>query len=68
MNRKQWQMVEELRQENKEMKEELVKLKADWDTAPEWAVKHLIESFYIDEYNQTKGVIRIEERRPEVKE
>ena len=51
--------------ENKRLRAELVAITPNWDDAPEWAVRHIIESFYLDGFNETGKPVRIEERRPE---
>ena len=48
-----------------QLRAELAALKPSWDDAPEWAVRHIIESFYLDGFNETGKPVRIEERRPE---
>ena len=66
MNRKQWQMVEELRQENKKLKEELSEFRADWSEAPSWASKFITDTYFLDGTGQAGVMVRNEERRPEV--
>ena len=48
-----------------QLRAELVAITPNWDDAPEWAVRHIIESFYLDGFNETGKPVRIEERRPE---
>ena len=49
----------------KEKCAELTAIKPDWSSAPKWAARHIIKSFYLDEFNETGNPTRIVEARPE---
>jgi hypothetical protein len=50
--------------ENDRLRAELARIKPSWDDAPEWAVKRIVHSQWVDEHNQTKDIEYTLENRP----